>query len=169
MARLHLPLFVALALLASACARTTVVESSEPLEIRARPPAPPPPELAAVEQPPPPPPRVVLEGELVRLDEVIGFATADQSLDPESSDIVDALATWLLAQPSGVLAIEVHTEGKASRKQHATRSKAIAKTLADALVARGVAPERVRASGLGKSPDEQFHLVIRFIREEAKP
>jgi outer membrane protein OmpA-like peptidoglycan-associated protein len=167
MPRLHACFCVAL-LVVSACARTTLVESSEPLDIRARPPAPPPPELAAVEQPPPPPPRVVLEGELVRLDEVLGFDAADQ-LAPDNADILDALAIWLREQPSGVLTIEVHVVGKGSRKQLTTRSKALAQRLADALVTRGVAPERVRASGLGKSPDEQVHVVLRLIHEEAKP
>lgn len=165
MRRLHLFLCAAL-LLSSACARTTIVESETPLDVRARPPAPPPAELAAVDQPPPPPPRVVREGELVRLDEALAFDAADQ-LAPDSVDIVDALASWLLAQPSGVLAIEVHVVGKGSRKQLTTRSKTLAQRVVDALVARGVAPERVRASGLGKSPDEQQHVVLRML--EATP
>lgn len=151
---------VALALLSTACARPTLVESSAPLEIQARPPAPPLPELAAIEQPPPPPPRVVVEGELLRLDEAIGFDAEDQ-LAADNLDIVDALAAWLVGHAEATLVVEVAVIGPGSRKALQKRSKALAQRLVDALVERKVAADRLTASGLGKSPDDQVHVVLR--------
>ncbi|MFV8756636.1 OmpA family protein [Nannocystaceae bacterium ST9] len=165
------PAFAALLLVACvspslACSSITKVEAESPIEIQARPPAPPLPEIAAVEQPPPPAPRVVVEGDRLALDEAIGF-DEQGAIAADHADILAEIATWLDANPDVLeLAVEVHASGEGSRRAQQKRSKAMADRVVAALVERGVAADRLVATGLGKSEDGQPRVTLR-IRERA--
>jgi hypothetical protein len=153
------------------CSSITMIEPDEPLEISARPPALPLPELPAVKQPPPPPPpRVVVEGELLRLDETIAFDERDE-LSADSQDILVEVATWLAANPD-VLELTVHVEGtgEGKRSNVPKRFRGLAKQIVEALVQSGVAADRLVAKGGGGSKDEPVRVELRITeRAEETP
>jgi outer membrane protein OmpA-like peptidoglycan-associated protein len=152
---------LAATLLVAGCSKITVIEPDAPLEIQAKPPAPPLPDLPAVKQPPPPP-RVVVEGDLVQLDEALGFDEQGK-LAADHQDILAELAKWLTANSDVlVLSIEVQAGGEGSRRAQQKRTKAMATQVVDALVQTGVDAERLAAVGSGKSEDGQTRVVLRI-------
>lgn len=159
-------LFLAGCLQAVGCSKVTTVESEWPIQVSAKPPAPPLPELAAVPQPPPPP-RVVLEGELLTLDEALTFD--DQgTLAKDHEDILAEVARWLANNADVVeLSVEVHSVGEGSKRTHQKQSKALAQQIVDALLAEGIASERLVAASVGLSPDGQRNVALRVRKAEA--
>ncbi|WP_181234564.1 OmpA family protein [Enhygromyxa salina] len=144
-----------------ACNEVTMVTSESPIQIQAQPPAPPLPNLPAVPQPPVPP-RVTLEGDLLGLDEALSFDAAGV-LSSEHQDILGELANWLEAHPEVLeLTVEVHSIGEGSRRAHKKRSNGLATQIVDALVAQGVASERLIAASVGASPDGQRSVALRI-------
>lgn len=151
-----------------ACSSVTIVTAEAPMQIQAQPPAPPLPNLPPVPQPPPPP-RVTLDGDLLVLDEALTFDETDR-LASEHQDIIAELAKWLATHDEVLeLTIEAQSIGEGQKRVQQKRSKALAQQLVDALVAEGIAAERVIAVGLGKSPDEQRHVTLRISKRAEPP
>ena len=153
---------LALTLIASAlgCSSVTTVTATDPIAITAKPPALPLPDLPPIPQPPPPP-RVTVEGELLVLDEALGFDEAGK-LAAEHADIVTELAVWLARNEDvSELSIEVSAAGESSRRKQDKRNKALANALVAALVAEGIDSARLLPVSAGKSDDGQVHVVLR--------
>lgn len=145
-----------------ACSKLTQVPSPEsPLSVSASPPAAARPELAPLPQPAPPPRVTLGEDELLTLDETLSF-TAEAQLASEHADIIAELAAWLAAHDEVTqLSIEATTVGTGSKRKLQKLSAALATQVVDALVAQGIAAERLLAVGLGASEDAQHHVVLR--------
>ncbi|NVB40784.1 hypothetical protein G6O69_23290 [Pseudenhygromyxa sp. WMMC2535] len=154
---------------AMACKAVTTVHPDMPIEVQAKPPAPPLPNLPPLPQPPPPPPRVVLAGDVLTLDEALSFDEAG-TLSSEHDDILAEVAAWLGEHGEVLeLRVEAWSVGKGSRRAQQKRGDALAKQVVDALVAKGVASERLVAKGVGKSEDEQRHVLLRVTNPAPAP
>lgn len=166
LARKHARSWAALLLLlagssqALACAKTTTVSSESPIQIQARPPALPLAELSSVPQPALPP-RIVLDGELVTLDEALSFDADAKLALAEHKDILTALGEWLAENPEVVeLTIEVPNTAEGSKRAQQKRSKALANQVLDALMAEGVAAERLVAASVLGSADAATQMQV---------
>lgn len=145
-----------------ACSKLTTVTTPEsPLSVSAKPPALPHPALEPVPQPPPPPRVVLGEDDVLALDEALSFDEAG-ALSPDHADILAEVAAWLAQHDEvTILTIETKSTGEGNKRKHKKLSAALATQIVDALVAEGIAAERLVAAGLGKSEDEQRHVVLR--------
>ncbi len=152
---------------ALACSKVTTVPPPEfPMTVSAKPPAPPRPEWPTVPQPPPPR-RVILDGELLTLDEALSFDERGQ-LAAEHADIVAELAKWLAEHGEIIeLQIEVSVAGEGSKRTRTKRAKALAAQVVAALVGHGVAAERLVATTVEPSGEDQALVVLRAKQAEA--
>jgi outer membrane protein OmpA-like peptidoglycan-associated protein len=80
----------------------------------------------------------------------IEFGTSSATLPPDSAPLIDDIVRIASACP-GVLRIEGHTDNAGSAAINADLSRRRANAVRDALVARGIAPERISAKGYGAS------------------
>ncbi|HEY8379122.1 MAG TPA: OmpA family protein, partial [Nannocystis sp.] len=95
---------------------------------------------------PPETPNVIAKGKTLRLKKPIRY-TAANGLDDKSAALVDELAVFLNAHPEyAEIEIGVHTDDRGSPKQ---RSVERAEAVRNALLAKGVSPDRVTAKGYG--------------------
>lgn len=86
-----------------------------------------------------------------------GFVTIDVHFDtdkslikPESNPLLDQLAAMMQKSPKLNIAVEGHTDNVGDSKRNKALSEARAKSVVDALVQRGIAPERLSAEGFGQ-------------------
>jgi hypothetical protein len=146
---------------ALACSTVTMVTAEAPIAVQAQPPAPPLPDLPAVPQPPPPP-RVTVEGDLLQLDEALGFDEAAK-LSAENLDILTEVARWLATHEDVLeLRVEVQSGGEGSRRARDKRNVAMAQQIVDALLAEGIDAARLLPVSLGKSEDALTHVALRI-------
>ena len=94
--------------------------------------------------------QVEVSGGLVRIEDTIYFDLGKATLKPASTPILDEVAATLQAHPELVrLVVEGHTDTTGGVTFNLQLSRDRARAVVDALVARGVAPERLLARGLG--------------------
>lgn len=94
---------------------------------------------------------IVIEDNTIVLNEKIRFRTNSAEILPESAPLLDAMAKALAAHPE-LLLIEVqgHADERAPDLHNLTLTQKRASAVVDALVKRGVAPERLRPMGYGE-------------------
>jgi outer membrane protein OmpA-like peptidoglycan-associated protein/protocatechuate 3,4-dioxygenase beta subunit len=96
------------------------------------------------------PTRAVMAGGAVVLDDTVPFDFGKATLRPEAAPIVEELARLLIAQPDIVrLEVQGHTDNVGGVPFNQALSQARADAVRDALVARGVALEKLVATGYG--------------------
>jgi outer membrane protein OmpA-like peptidoglycan-associated protein len=83
----------------------------------------------------------------------IQFEQARAEISPEARtlDLLESIATVLQACPNARIAVEGHTNADGTPERNMKLSQARAQAVVDALVARGLGPDRLRAVGLGQS------------------
>jgi outer membrane protein OmpA-like peptidoglycan-associated protein len=79
----------------------------------------------------------------------VNFETAKAILTPESMPVIDDLAAQLQANTAIVLEVSGHTDTKGNAAKNQTLSQARAQTVADYLITKGVAKERLTVKGYG--------------------
>lgn len=80
------------------------------------------------------------------------FALGSADLSDDGLELIDTLVAWLSRHPEiEVLRIEGHADEIGGSAYNLDLSERRAQTVADALVARGIAPERLRTAGLGEA------------------
>ncbi len=89
-------------------------------------------------------------GTVVTLGSVL-FATGKADLMPGAMDSINRLAIYLQANPNAGVVIEGHTDSTGSDATNLRLSQERADAVRTALLAKGIAPERVVATGLGSS------------------
>ncbi|MCZ7687319.1 MAG: OmpA family protein [Sandaracinaceae bacterium] len=159
---------------------------------RARPEPPPPPRRVRRRPPPPPPPPTPTAELMVLIDEAAGtrprellvpvlFAFDSTEIVPCSLGALHALREHLEQHPEiRLLEIEGHADGSGSEEYNDALSLRRAEAIRDWLVARGVAPERLRVAARGEgapveSNDEDAgreqnrRARFRVIAEEGAP
>lgn len=94
-------------------------------------------------------PFVRLGAERVELVKPIAFVGVSADLDPEARAILDDVAKALVEVGTGRVRIEGHTDGSGDETANLVLSRRRAEVVLDALVARGVAVERLEVVGLG--------------------
>lgn len=107
---------------------------------------PPPPLIAEAPPPAPAPPvsrRIVLRG--------VNFAFNSAALEPEALPVLDQAALLLAEHPGVDVLVEGHTDSIGSEAYNQALSLRRAEAVFRYLVNRGVAPERMRVEGFGKS------------------
>lgn len=95
--------------------------------------------------------KIVIEDNTIVLNEKISFKTNSAEILAESDALLDAMAKALLAHPEFLL-IEVqgHADERAPDLHNLRLTQKRASAVVDALVKRGVAPERLRPMGYGE-------------------
>lgn len=97
------------------------------------------------------PQTVYIENQQIKIKEQIHFETGKAIIKPESYGILNDVATVLATKPTIKLRIEGHTDNQGSEVYNLNLSKARAEAVREYLVKKGVAPDRLRAVGLGES------------------
>jgi hypothetical protein len=92
-----------------------------------------------------------VEGQRVLLAEPIAFQARGAELAPESAGPVRGIACLLGEQPELVLQVEVHTDARGSERYNLNISQHRADAIVVALLAEGVAAERLTGLGRGES------------------
>lgn len=108
---------------------------------------------AALQIAPPAPPVNVAEcgrqiGDLLSRG-TVRFVGATAEIDPLSRGLVDRIAAVLKQCPGGLVRVSGHTDGVGDPAANLRLSEARAKAVAAALVAEGIAADRLAAAGLG--------------------
>src|SRR5690606_7576148 len=85
----------------------------------------------------------------VVLDNIF-FSFGSDSLLPESRFELDGLAAFLEEEPSVHIEIHGHTDAVGSEEDNQRLSEARAKAVYEALIDRGIGPERLRYRGFGE-------------------
>ncbi|MCB9797875.1 MAG: OmpA family protein [Alphaproteobacteria bacterium] len=94
------------------------------------------------------PPALRLEGDQLLLPEKIYFDLDKARIKPESLPTLDAVAAYLIAHPELTrLEVSGHTDDRGSSEYSTRLTQRRAEAVAQALVERGVAPERLVAVG----------------------
>jgi OOP family OmpA-OmpF porin len=81
----------------------------------------------------------------------INFETAKSIIKPESQAIIDQLTEMLKQNPSLNISIEGHTDNVGGDKINLPLSEARAKSVMNALIAKGIVASRLKAKGWGQS------------------
>lgn len=92
----------------------------------------------------------VFDGRLV-LSSDLHFDPRTGALVPESGPSLDVVAAYLRAHPSMTLEIGAHTDTRGSEAYNLRITQRAADEVRMALLARGIAPARLRAVGYGES------------------
>jgi len=87
----------------------------------------------------------------LELPDAIVFPVADAGLNPEYDAMIAQIAAVLQADPSIKLNVVGHTDSTAAESYNLALSQERAKAVADALIAKGVAANRLSVSGAGES------------------
>ena len=96
-------------------------------------------------RPPPGPPAPPAE----HVDRAVYFAVNATRLDDRARVILDALASWLVANPSRSATVEGHADARGPRDRNIALAGRRAEAVRDYLVARGVAAGRLTAISYG--------------------
>lgn len=105
---------------------------------------------------PPSTPNVLAKGKKLRLKKSIRY-TANNAVDDKSAPLLDELAAFLRAHPEyEAIEIGVHTDDRGNPKE---RSGARADAVRNALLAKGVSPDRVTAVGFGDNSPIAVNLT----------
>lgn len=80
----------------------------------------------------------------------VAFDTGKATLTADSAGVIEAVAALMAARPELIVRIEVHTDAQGSDVFNLKMSQDRADTIRAALVARGIAPERLVAQGWGE-------------------
>lgn len=111
------------------------------------------PEKAGCPAPPAPPANVELTDEAIELRRPVFFEKNRAVIQPQSAELLDEVAKVLTDHPEVEhVVVEGHTDSKGSRARNRALSKQRAQAVVKALTARGVAPQRLSAIGVG--PDK---------------
>jgi OmpA-OmpF porin, OOP family len=95
-------------------------------------------------------PLVEIETERLSLNDAINFDTGKDTIRPESSGVLEAIAAILKGHAEiGRIRVEGHTDNVGSAAYNKDLSQRRAQSVVDALVARGVARERLVPVGFG--------------------
>jgi OOP family OmpA-OmpF porin len=93
---------------------------------------------------------VVLEAEKIRINNQILFEFGSNKIDPKSFPLLDEVAKVLQQNPGvGPVLIEGHTDNVGPKAFNLDLSRRRAKAVADYLITKGVAKERLRSAGFG--------------------
>lgn len=92
----------------------------------------------------------VFDGRLV-LSSDLHFDPRTGALVPESERSLDVVAAYLRAHPSVTLEIGAHTDTRGSEEYNLRITQRAADEVLRGLLARGIAPARLRAVGYGES------------------
>lgn len=93
---------------------------------------------------------VEVEGDRIEVRDTVYFDTGKATLKEESTPLLDAVAATLRAHPEIVrIVVEGHTDSVGTVEVNYALSRERAQAVVHALVARGVAPERLAAAGFG--------------------
>lgn len=99
---------------------------------------------------PPPPTRAAITEDRIEITESFQFALNSAELDAASQPLVNDIAGLLVGHPEiELVAVEGHSDNTGSAKHNRELSQRRAETVVRALVAGGVAKERLRAEGFG--------------------
>lgn len=94
---------------------------------------------------------VHLEGDEIRIDEQIQFELGAAHIEAASDALLDEIGALIRDNPQlGSVSIEGHTDDRGSASFNERLSQARAEAVRDALVERGVEPERLHAAGFGE-------------------
>ena len=111
--------------------------------------------------------KITVVGSAVRLPERIRFALDEEGLEDEGLVVVDALAAWLRAHREvRLLRIEGHADPTGPSRYNYELSQRRAFAVRDALIAAGVAPERLDAIGTGEvrgTADDDADRRVEFV------
>ena len=101
---------------------------------------------------PEPPASVVIAQEKIELKETILFGNNNAQIQAQSQGLVDAIAKVLSEHPEiQLVSIEGHTDDRGKVRHNQELSEARAKSVVEALVARGIAKDRLKSAGYGAS------------------
>lgn len=104
------------------------------------------------------PGHVVVSGPEIEILGPVEFVPASADIAPRSTGILDAVATTLTSEPTiKLVEVVVHGEDKGLAEKRASRVR-------DQLIARGVAPERLRASA---GPEATTHIDFAILERTA--
>lgn len=81
--------------------------------------------------------------------EKVSFPPSSAELRPGAAAIVDSIAEIAAFCPDAAIVIEGHTDNRGGESYNSALSQARAQSVADALIARGIAPSRPRVTGMG--------------------
>ncbi|MET0409934.1 MAG: OmpA family protein, partial [Polyangiaceae bacterium] len=102
---------------------------------------------------PPPPSNVEITATSIELKQTVYFDTSKSSIQERSLALMDEIAIVLKTHPEILLVVvEGHTDDVGAREYNNKLSQSRAESVRQALIERGVAPERLHATGFG--PDK---------------
>lgn len=128
------------------CGGTTTFQDTTPIRIAVAPPAPPPPTA------PPPQKQVKLRDNRIEIGEKIQFAYDKAEILQQSFGLLDELAKVIQENPHvQKISIEGHASDEGEEQHNLLLSKARAEAVRVYLIGKGVAPERLSATGFGES------------------
>jgi OOP family OmpA-OmpF porin len=134
-------------LAAVGCGGTTTFQDTTPIRIAV---APDPPKVAA--DPPPEPPKVELKKDKIEIHEKIQFALDKSEILPVSFGLLDEVAKVIQENPHvQKVSIEGHASDEGDENYNLTLSKARAEAVRLYLLNKGVAADRLSATGFGES------------------
>lgn len=88
---------------------------------------------------------------LVNLPNGVTFDTDSTLIKPAFRDTLDKIAASMVKYPNSLIDVYGHTDSTGSDAYNQTLSENRARTVADYLSSRGVAPSRIRSTGYGKT------------------
>ena len=88
---------------------------------------------------------------LVRFDSDILFESGSATLGPAAAGTVQEVADILVDYPKTAVVVQGHTDSAGSTAHNQDLSERRADSVSDALVANGVAPQRLVATGYGET------------------
>jgi len=140
------PWLVAIA--AMGCGGTTTFQDTTPIRIAVAPPAPPPPKQAD----PPVEKKVVLRDNHIEINEKIQFALAKSEILSASFGLLDEVAKVIQENPHiQQISIEGHASDEGDDKYNLNLSKLRAESVRAYLISKGVAKDRLTATGFGEA------------------
>lgn len=89
--------------------------------------------------------------DFVLVDQPIEFVDSSVVLRPAASVPLDLAALLLAGAPQARFAIEVHTDGRGAPAKNLTLSRRRGEVIRNALLSRGVAPQRLLVDGRGEA------------------
>jgi outer membrane protein OmpA-like peptidoglycan-associated protein len=89
--------------------------------------------------------------DFVLVDQPIDFVDSSVTLRPTANIPLDLIASLLAGAPDARFVIEVHTDGRGAPAKNLTLSKRRGEVIRNALLTRGVAPQRLLVDGRGEA------------------